>query len=80
MTHLRQKGTVVFLDISLDEVRRRIGNYSLRGISRRPDQSLEALFEERFALYTRYADLAIKGQGGLNQEQVCQAVIDGLPQ
>ena len=70
MTHLRQKGTVVFLDISLDEVRRRIGNYSLRGISRRPDQSLEALFEERFALYTRYADLAIKGQG-LNQEQVC---------
>lgn len=79
MTHLRQNGTVVFLDIPLDEVRRRIGNYSLRGISRRPDQSLEALFEERFALYTRYADLTIKGQG-LNQEQVCQAVIDGLPQ
>ena len=79
MTHLRQKGTVVFLDISLDEVRRRIGNYSLRGISRRPDQSLEALFEERFALYTRYADLTIKGHG-LNLEQACQAVIDGLPQ
>ena len=78
MTHLRQNGTVVFLDIPLEEVRRRIGNYSLRGISRRPDQSLEALFEERFALYTRYADLTIKGQG-LNQEQVCQAVIDGLP-
>ena len=28
--------------------------------------------------YARYADLIIKGQG-LNQEQVCQAVIDGLP-
>ncbi|HAX08855.1 MAG TPA: shikimate kinase, partial [Marinobacter hydrocarbonoclasticus] len=32
-----------------------------------------------FALYTRYADLTIKGHG-LNLEQACQAVIDGLPQ
>ncbi|MGC8119425.1 shikimate kinase [Marinobacter sp. VGCF2001] len=77
MSHLGRNGTVVFLDIPLDEVQRRIGDYSLRGISRRPDQSLEALFAERLALYNRYADLTIHGQG-LNQEQVCQAVIDGL--
>lgn len=77
MDHLRQAGTVVFLDIPLSVVRERIGDYSLRGISRRPGQSLEALYNERFALYSRYADLTVPGQG-LTQEEVCQLVIDGL--
>src|SRR5690554_6341665 len=40
MRHLKANGTVVFLDIPLDVVIQRIGDYSLRGISRRPDQSL----------------------------------------
>ena len=77
MTHLKAGGTVVFLDISLDMVCARIGDYSLRGISKRPGQSLLELYEERSALYSRYADLSIRGDA-LNQEQVCEAVIDEL--
>lgn len=77
MQHLKRNGTVVFLDISLETVIHRIGDYSLRGISRRPDQSLAELFEERFALYTRYADLTVKGEG-FNQDQLCEAIIRKL--
>lgn len=77
MRHLKTGGSVVFLDISLDTVMARIGDYSLRGISKKPDQSLLELYEERSALYSRYADLAIQGDG-LSQEQVCDALIDGL--
>lgn len=77
MQHLKHGGLVVFLDIPLSEVRQRIGDYSLRGISRRPDQPLEDLFTERLALYRRYADVTVQGQG-LNQDEVCQAVIDGV--
>jgi len=77
MQHLKRNGTVVFLDISLETVIHRIGDYSLRGISRRPDQSLAELFEERFALYTRYADLTIKGEG-FNQDKLCEAIIRKL--
>ncbi|GGC75601.1 shikimate kinase [Marinobacter halophilus] len=77
MNHLKQNGTVVFLDISLDVVVQRIGDYSLRGISRRPNQTMEELYEERFALYTRYADLTIKGEG-FNQDQLCEAIIRKL--
>ncbi|MFO8140708.1 MAG: shikimate kinase [Marinobacter sp.] len=77
MSHLKANGTVVFLDIALDRVIKRIGDHSLRGISRRPDQSLAELFEERFALYSQYADLTVKGEG-LNQDQVCEAVTAGL--
>ena len=77
MEHLKTNGSVVFLDIPLDLVIDRIGDHSMRGISRRPDQSLQALFEERFELYSRYADLTVKGEG-LNQDQVCEAVVDSL--
>jgi len=74
MRHLKANGTVVFLDIPLDVVIQRIGDYSLRGISLRPDQSLSELFDERFALYSRYADITVKGEG-LTQDQVCEAVV-----
>ncbi|HTN33612.1 MAG TPA: shikimate kinase [Marinobacter sp.] len=77
MAHLKSGGVVVFLDIPLPLVMERIGNYSLRGISRRPEQSLEELFEERLELYSRYADLCVKGEGS-NQDEVCEAVIQGL--
>ena len=77
MKHLKANGTVVFLDIPLPCVIERIGDFSLRGISRRPDQSLSDLFDERFALYTQYADLTIQGER-MNQDQVCEAVITGL--
>ncbi|AFP32205.1 shikimate kinase [Marinobacter sp. BSs20148] len=77
MRHLKTGGTVVFLDISLDTVFARIGDFSLRGISKKPNQSLLELYEERSALYSRYADLTIRGDA-LNHEQVCDALIDGL--
>ncbi|GGY71083.1 shikimate kinase [Marinobacter zhanjiangensis] len=77
MAHLKTGGTVVFLDIPLDVVVERIGDHSLRGISRRPDQSLSELFEERFALYTRYADVTVTG-AGLTHDEECEAVLAAL--
>lgn len=77
MKHLKTGGLVVFLDISLKTVEARIGDYSLRGISKRPEQSLVELYEERSALYSRYADITIQGDT-LNQEEVCEALIARL--
>ncbi|MDI9244746.1 shikimate kinase [Marinobacter sp. CHS3-4] len=73
MAHLSARGIVVFLNIPLDEVERRIGDYSLRGISRHPDQSLDDLFQERFALYKRYSQITVEA-AGYTPEQVCSDV------
>lgn len=59
MAKLKTLGPVVFLQVELDELRRRIHNYDNRGIARRPDQSFEDLFAERDALYRRYADIVV---------------------
>ena len=63
MAKLKSLGPVVFLEVALDELRRRIHNYDERGIARRPDQSFAELFAERDALYRQYADIVIDCNG-----------------
>ena len=75
MNHLKSDGTIVFLDVGFDEISNRLGDFSSRGIAKRPDQSLEELFEERFKLYTKHADLTIKC-GRINQDAVCRKIMD----
>lgn len=74
MQHLKRNSVIVFLDIPLQIVRQRIGDFSLRGISKRPEQTLEELFAERRGLYTRYADLVVQG-ANKTQDQVCQEIL-----
>lgn len=72
MAKLKTLGPVIFLDVKLDELRRRINNYDDRGIARRANQSFEDLYNERVALYNKYADIVIdcaqKSQGLLLRE------------
>jgi len=77
MQHLAQLGPIVFLDCSLAELRRRIQNYETRGIARRPEQSFEALFDERNALYCRYANLVIHCDG-LSQQEIVDQIVGQL--
>ena len=77
MAHLAERGVNIFLSVSLAALKQRITDYEERGIARRPDQSFEELFEERAILYNRYADITIACDN-LNQEQVCQAILDTL--
>jgi shikimate kinase len=59
MARLKDSATIVFLDVPLRELEKRISNFDSRGIARKPDQSLESLFEERCKLYRQYADICI---------------------
>jgi len=74
MQHLKRNSVIVFLDISMAAVRQRIGDFSLRGISKRPDQTLEELFAERRILYTRYADVVVNCEHK-TQDQVCEEIL-----
>ncbi len=79
MSHLRQSSTIVFLEVTLATVEQRIGDFSLRGISKRGDQSIAELFAERHELYSRSADVVIASDG-LSHEQVCDQIIEALNQ
>lgn len=75
MSHLKADGLTIFIDVSLALLESRIDDYSTRGLAKRPDQSLAELFDERFALYNRYADITIQCTAGMNHEDVCALII-----
>jgi shikimate kinase len=77
MDHLKSDGVAVFLDVDLGTIAKRIRDFDTRGIARAPDQSLEDLFDERHALYVKYADITI-GCTGMDQDEICRAIRDRI--
>jgi shikimate kinase len=75
MIHLKSNGRVIFIDADIRTLEARIRNFSTRGLAKRADQSFADLFQERSALYVRYADITIKNNG-LTQEEVCERIIE----
>ena len=63
MEHLKRIGTVVFLDVPLAELEKRITNLSTRGIMFREGSSLADIYEERLPLYQKWADFTVHCEG-----------------
>lgn len=59
MEHLKSIGTVVYINVPLDEIKRRITNFSTRGIIIKNGCSLDDLYKERTPLYEKYADITV---------------------
>jgi shikimate kinase len=56
MMHLKKIGDVVFLNVSVNTLKKRLANSADRGIVAGRGQTLEMLFRERLTLYEKYAD------------------------
>ncbi|MDE6320150.1 MAG: shikimate kinase [Lachnospiraceae bacterium] len=63
MAHYKQIGTVVYLALSLEEIRERLGDLTERGVTLRDGQDLDGLYAERLPLYDRYADVKVECKG-----------------
>lgn len=57
--HLKATGILVFLNTRVYQLERRLKNKKTRGIAIRKGQSLTALYNERYPLYKKHADLEI---------------------
>ncbi len=77
MRHLQAMGTVVFMDIDLESLRRRLTDMDGRGVVRAPGQSLATLFAQRQPLYKQYSLLTV-ATAGLRPGQVANKIIEAL--
>lgn len=73
MEHLKKNGKTVYLQISLTELKKRLQDAKARGVILRDGESIEELYAEREALYSRYAD-AVVSEEGLTLEETVHAV------
>ncbi|NKI19415.1 shikimate kinase [Spongiibacter sp. KMU-166] len=75
--HLRRFGPLVYLALSLHEVRGRLNNFATRGIACAPGASLEEIYAEREALYVRHADLVVAA-GGQSEAELAESIKQAL--
>ena len=69
MIHLQSLGRIVYLNIPLEELERRIDDMDSRGLIIDLGESFSQLYDRRKSLYQKYADFTIDGSG-LNIEEV----------
>jgi shikimate kinase len=74
MNHLKSSGFAVFLHVQLTTLLERVNDFETRGLAKRPEQTFEDLFYERFALYKKYADITIDNSF-LTLEEACETII-----
>lgn len=59
MTHLQNIGMTVYLQLSYETVKERLGDLNKRGVTVKEGQTLKTLYEERIPLYEQYAHITI---------------------
>ena len=79
MRHLTEIGTVVYLDVSLEELRSRLGSLHERGVVMRKgvSMSLDEIFEERGPLYRKHAEVTLQTDG-LTVREATRKLVDAL--
>ena len=60
MENLKKDGVIVYLKVSCEELEKRIHNIRTRGIAMNEGTTIKELFDERKALYEKYADITVE--------------------
>lgn len=70
MEHLSEIGTVIYLEVPEEELKVRLGSLKERGVVSNGKTTVEEIFEDRKALYKKYADITVKLENRLLRESV----------
>lgn len=73
MRHLKELGIVVYLKVSCEALSMRLSDMKERGVALKEGQTLRELYDERTALYERYADLTVD-EGAMGLEETVKTV------
>lgn len=78
MEHLKSIGTVVFIDVALSELQRRITNITTRGITFKAGETLSDIYALRHPLYVRCADVTVTVGEDSSIEQSVEKLVETL--
>ena len=77
MAHLKEIGTVVYLEVPFSILEKRLSDIKGRGVVLKDGQTLYDLFMERTPLYEKYADVRVSEEG-LNVEETVDLLVNKL--
>lgn len=74
MRHFREIGAVIYLQVDFEVIRKRLHNIKRRGVVLRDGQTLRDLYDERCALYEKYADMVVREADGEIEDVVAEII------
>ena len=78
MEHFREIGTVVYLKASYETIEKRIRNFETRGIVIPEGQTFRDVYNERTALYEKYADITVDVDADIADEADIWDVVEAI--
>ncbi len=78
MENLKSIGKVVYINVPVDELKRRLGNFSDRGIAMSENETLEDVLKKRTPYYNKYADITVNYKAGNSLEETVEDIIKAL--
>lgn len=79
MAHLKEIGTVIYLKVELEELRKRLSNIKTRGIAFGPGETLDTLYAYRVPIYESWAELTIEADPNRNDiENMVDQIVERL--
>ena len=77
MNHLKETGTIIYLNLPLDMIKKHLTNLNIRGVVISEGKTLDDLYKQRTTLYKKWADITIDCRS-LTHEQVVEKIIESL--
>ena len=74
MRALKSDGMIIYLQLPLVELEKRLGDLNQRGVVLEPGQTLAALYEKRTPLYEQWADITVD-LSGLNHDESIELIL-----
>lgn len=59
MEHFRNIGTIIYLEVSYEQLEERLGSLHERGVVSNGKTTIEEIYEDRKNLYKKYADITV---------------------
>ena len=63
MEHLKQLGKIIYLNITYEDMCKRISNLSTRGVLMKNGETLKDMYDERLPIYKQWADVIVECSG-----------------
>lgn len=78
MKNLLKNSKCVFIDVPLQEIKRRVKNIDTRGIAMEKEDTLDTLYQKRMPMYREYADVTVEVKQNSRIENVANKILDML--
>lgn len=78
MKNLKKDGIVVYVEVPLEILKKRITNMKTRGIAFKKGETLEDIFRVRTPLYEKYADITITADENTVPEDCVNQIVEHI--